>query len=211
MKKFYFKLVKNAISKDLADFIYTYFLLKRSVFVQITQNPIYEHLNINENNSALFGRFGDPQSPQAFSYYADTAMDTLLEKVRPIVQKKVNKKLFSTYSYARLYTKGCELKRHIDRPSCEISTTLNLGGDMWPIYLEKPETKEIIKVVLNQGDMLIYKGCEVYHWREVFKKRICGQVFLHYNEDKKQNKSRKYDGRPHLGLPSVNLGFTQKG
>ena len=28
------------------------------------------------------------------------------------------------------------LKRHKDRFSCEISTTMNLGGDPWPIYLE---------------------------------------------------------------------------
>jgi len=203
MKKIHYKIVRNAISKDLADFIYTYFLLKRSVFVQLTQNPIYKNLNINENNSNLFGKFNDPQSPEAFSYYSDSAMETLLEKIRPIVQKKLNKKLFSTYSYARIYVKGCELKRHIDRPSCEISTTLNLGGDIWPIYLEIPETKEKIKITLKQGDMLIYKGCEVYHWREKFKKELCAQVFLHYNEDKKQNKSRIYDGRPHLGLPKI--------
>ena len=38
--------------------------------------------------------------------------------------------LVPTYSYHRLYTTGTELKRHKDRPSCEISTTLCLGYDI---------------------------------------------------------------------------------
>ena len=43
------------------------------------------------------------------------------------------------------------LKRHKDRFSCEISTTMNLGGDDWPIYLEPSgETgKKGIKVDLK--------------------------------------------------------------
>ena len=32
--------------------------------------------------------------------------------------------------------KETSLKRHKDRFSCEISTTMNLAGDDWPIYLE---------------------------------------------------------------------------
>ena len=44
-------------------------------------------------------------------------------------------KLYPAYTYARIYKKGDELKRHKDRFSCEISTTMNLGGDDWPIYL----------------------------------------------------------------------------
>jgi len=199
MKKFYFKVVKNVITKDLADFIFTYFLLKRSVYLQLKNNPVYNKYNIHE----LFGITNDLQSPEAYSHYADTAMETLLEKVRPLVEKKLNKKLFSTYSYARIYIKGCDLKKHIDRLECEISITLNLGGDPWPIYVEDPISKKEIEINLKQGDMLIYKGCEVFHWRKKFKKNICVQVFLHYNEDKKENKIREFDGRLHLGLPKL--------
>jgi hypothetical protein len=199
MKKFYFKVVKNVITKDLADFIFTYFLLKRSVYLQLKNNPVYNKYNIHE----LFGITNDLQSPEAYSHYADTAMETLLEKVRPLVEKKLNKKLFSTYSYARIYIKGCDLKKHIDRLECEISITLNLGGDSWPIYVEDPISKKEIEINLKQGDMLIYKGCEVSHWRKKFKKNICVQVFLHYNEDKKENKIREFDGRLHLGLPKL--------
>jgi hypothetical protein len=35
-----------------------------------------------------------------------------------------------------LIKKVMNLRRHKDRPSCEISTTLNLGGDPWPIFID---------------------------------------------------------------------------
>jgi hypothetical protein len=38
-----------------------------------------------------------------------------------------------------------------------------------------------VKVTLKPGDMLIYSGCELEHWREPFEGNVCGQVFLHYN------------------------------
>ena len=91
------------------------------------------------------------------------------------------------------------------RYSCEISTTLNLGGDKWPIYLDPTGKKGQagIKVDLDPGDMLIYSGCELEHWREEFKGKDCGQVFLHYNKSSsKKAKENLHDGRPFIGLPS---------
>jgi hypothetical protein len=131
-------------------------------------------------------------------------METLLFKLLPIMEKHTKLKLNPNYSYARIYKKGDILHRHKDRFSCEISTTLNLGGDPWPIYLEPSgkEGKEGIKVDLNFGDMLIYRGNELEHWREKFKGENCCQVFLHYNNLKTEgSKENIYDRRPHLGLP----------
>ena len=132
-------------------------------------------------------------------------METLLEKVKPTMEKHTGLKLSPTYSYARIYKNGDVLARHKDRYSCEISTTLNLGGDKWPIYLD-PTSKTGqagIKVDLEPGDMLIYSGCELEHWREEFKGKDCGQVFLHYNKSSsKKAKENLYDKRPFLGLPN---------
>ena len=63
---------------------------------------------------------------------------------------------------------------------------MNLGGDDWPIYIEPSGKKDEkgIKVNLNPGDMLVYKGCDLEHWREEFKGVECGQVFFHYNDVK---------------------------
>jgi hypothetical protein len=132
-------------------------------------------------------------------------METLLVKLLPIMEQTTELKLNPNYSYARIYKKGDMLHRHKDRFSCEISTTLNLGGDSWPIYLE-PSGKEGlkgIKVDLKPGDMLVYKGNELEHWRDQFKGENCAQVFLHYNNLKtKGSKENIYDKRPHLGLPA---------
>ena len=120
------------------------------------------------------------------------------------MEKITKLKLYPSYSYARIYNKGNVLKRHKDRFSCEISTTLNLGGDGWPIYLEPSGKQNMkgIKIDLKPGDMLIYRGCELEHWRDKFKGEICSQVFLHYNNKKTKNsKKNLFDGRPHLGLP----------
>ena len=95
-------------------------------------------------------------------------METLLQKVKPAMEKHTGLKLSEPYSYARIYKEGDILARHKDRYSCEISSTLNLGGDEWLIYLE-PD----IKVDLNPGDMLMYRGCDLEHWREKFEGENC--------------------------------------
>ena len=194
-----YKIIKQAISKELAEFVYSYFLTKRKVARRFFDDRYISPFTTE------FGVWNDEQIPETYSQYADIAMETLLVKLKPLMEKESGLKLNETYSYARIYKKGDELKRHKDRYSCEVSTTLNLGGDEWPIYLEPSgeEEKEGIKVILNQGDMLVYKGCDVEHWREKFEGENCGQVFLHYNDasDEKAEQN-KYDGRPFLGLPA---------
>ena len=194
-----YKIIKQAISQELAEFVYAYFLNKRAVAKHLFEtryiSPFTEY----------WGIWNDEQIPDTYSHYADIAMETLLEKLKPLMEKESGLKLNETYSYARIYKKGDVLERHKDRYSCEVSTTLNIGGDEWPIYLEPSgeEGKEGTKIILNQGDMLIYKGCDVEHWREAFEGENCGQVFLHYNDasDEKAEQN-KYDGRPCLGLPA---------
>jgi hypothetical protein len=142
-------------------------------------------------------------------------METLLNEVKPIMQEKTGLKLIPTYSYARIYKKGDILHRHKDRFSCEISTTLNLGGDEWPIFIEAEQNigtpdngfpaiteNKGNKITLQPGDMLVYKGNLCEHWREEFTGENCGQVFLHYNNlATTGSENNIYDGRPHLGLP----------
>ena len=101
------------------------------------------------------------------------------------------------YSYSRLYKNGDILKKHTDRFACEISTTLNLGGDMWPIFLKKDD--RTLQVNLDKGDMLVYKGCELEHWRNSFEGQNCGQVFLHYNKYTDEALFKRYDERPFVG------------
>ena len=194
-----YKVIKQAISKELADFVYSYFLMKRKV-----ARKLYDDRYISQFNKD-FGAWNDTQVPETYSHYSDIVMETLLQNLQLRMEEETELKLIPTYSYARIYKKGDVLKRHKDRYSCEISTTMNLGGDEWPIYLEPSgeKDKEGIKIVMDPGEMLVYKGCDVEHWREEFIGENCGQVFLHYNDasDPKAEEN-KYDRRPFLGLPN---------
>ena len=194
-----YKVIKQAISKELADFVYSYFLTKRQV-----ARTFFDDRYISPFNND-WGVWNDPQVPETYSHYSDIAMETLLERLTEPMSKETGLNLIPTYSYARIYKKGDVLKRHKDRYSCEVSMTMNLGGDSWPIYLEPSgETdKEGVKIDLEPGDALIYRGCEVEHWREAFEGENCGQVFLHYNDASGENaEENRYDTRPFLGLPS---------
>ena len=206
-----FQVIKNAVPYELANFIFNYFLLKRDAVDFMYKN------NITYDNGSL-GTWTDKQVPNTYSHYADMVMETLLMKVLPKMQQETGLQLIPTYSYARIYKRGDILKRHKDRPSCEISTTLNLGGNPWPIFIDgtgannvideyknivKPGAPEGTKVLLDVGDMLVYSGCELEHSREPFDGDICGQVFLHYNHvNGPFAEKNKFDGRPMLGLPS---------
>ena len=197
-KKDKYIVIKKAISLEMADFVYKYFILKRRVAQTFFDTRIISPF------TEYFGIWTDPQVPNTYSHYADIAMETLLVKLHPLMEKTTNLKLSPNYSYARIYKKGDILKRHKDRFSCEISTTLFLGGDEWPIYLEPSGENGLkgIKVNLKHGDMLIYKGNELEHWREEFKGENCAQVFLHYNNLATEgSKENLFDKRMHLGLP----------
>ena len=194
-----YKVIKQAISKELAQFVYEYFLMKRQVARKFFDDGYISPFNYD------WGVWNDEFVPETYSHYCDIAMDTLLKKLKPLMEDETGLKLYETYSYARIYKKGDILARHKDRYSCEISTTLNLGGDTWPIFLEPSgeEGKDGVKIVLEPGDMLIYKGMDLEHWREAFEGENCGQVFLHYNDASDKNaEENKYDGRPFLGLPA---------
>ena len=177
---------------------------------------MYKH-NITWDNG-MWGTWSDQQIPNTYSHYADMVMETLMMKVLPKMQQETGLQLVPTYSYVRAYKKGDILKRHKDRPSCEISTTLNLGGDPWPIFIDgtgadtvidefkeihKPNSPAGTRVDLEIGDMLVYSGCNLEHWREPFEGDVCGQVFLHYNNVDGQFKDINiFDGRDKLGLPA---------
>ena len=191
-KKNKYQVIRQAIPKNLANFVMNYFLLQQDAVAYMLKNNI-----INKHNP-LVGNWEDKQVPNAYSKYGDWVMETLLQYVRPVMKDKTKLDLIPTYSYARIYSKGNILKKHKDRPSCEISTTLNLGGNHWSIYLED------IKVDLQQGDMLIYSGCELEHWREPFTGDFCVQVFLHYNHaNGKFGNNNLFDKRPMLGIPKL--------
>jgi hypothetical protein len=126
-------------------------------------------------------KIDDSQVPGALGIMDHEVMfETLHEKIWPAIEFVIEEKLLPTYSYARLYTNGNELKKHSDRESCEISVTVQLARShhySWPIYMGGK------RFDLGEGDGVIYKGCEIEHWRNVCdgpENYNSGQVFFHF-------------------------------
>lgn len=147
----------------------------------------------------------DEQCPMSEAIHGTVTFDKLLEDLTPHFEQASGLKLFPTYSYARLYnTQGEELKNHRDRPACEISATLTLDfeGDVWPIYMGNNEDKSnATEIKMEIGDAVMYRGCDIYHWREPYKEgKWQAQVFLHYVDQNGPHAEWKYDKRESLGM-----------
>ena len=163
----------------------------------------------------------DEQCPLSEAIHGTVTFDKLLEDLLPHFEKHCGKKLYPTYSYARLYKPGEELKVHRDRPACEISATVTLGfsGKQWAIYMADADEKgEVItsveyeqnkshkvtnvsEILMNVGDAVLYRGMDKVHWRNKFEGDWQAQVFLHYVDADGKHADQKFDGRESLGLP----------
>ena len=213
-KKNKYVVIKNFISKEKAAFIYEYCKMRAQAAwsMRTSQAPFYR--------PDIDGTFEDRQVPGTYSCYADPVMETLLAQGLDGMRKITGLNLAPTYSYWRLYKNGDELKRHKDRPSCEVSTTLCLGYDNsnlkdkkkdwkkynWPMWVDKTGGfgNKGTPCHMEPGDMIVYRGCIVEHWREPFLGGNHAQVFLHYNNvDGPYKQNCVFDGRPHLGLPHM--------
>lgn len=147
----------------------------------------------------------DVQCPLSQAIHGTVTFDKLLEDLTPYFEEASGLKLFPTYSYARFYNgQDEELKVHRDRPACEISASLTLDfeGDVWPIYMGDHEDKSnATEIKMEIGDAVMYRGCDIYHWRESYKEgKWQAQVFLHYVDQNGPHAEWKYDKRESLGL-----------
>lgn len=146
--------------------------------------------------------YKDPQCTLSESSYSTDVFDQLLENVLPRVEEVTGKSLYPTYAFSRLYAPNDELKVHRDRESCEYSVTITLGysGNKWAIYMSPSEDKQnASKIEMNIGDAVVYKGRDVWHWREKYTEgQWQAQIFLHYVDANGPYKEWKYDKRNKL-------------
>jgi hypothetical protein len=147
----------------------------------------------------------DVQCPKSEAVHGAQMFDSLLVQLLPHFEQASGKRLLPTYSYARLYAPGDELKNHTDRESCEISATVTLGfeGDVWPIYMgDSIEKDNASEIRMGVGDAVLYRGMDKHHWREVYTEgKWQAQVFLHYVDADGPHKEYIYDKRGKLNLP----------
>ena len=152
----------------------------------------------------------DEQCPSSEAVHGAIAFDSLLVQLLPHFEKASGKRLYPTYSYARLYAPGEELAIHTDRPSCEISATLTLGfdGDVWPIFMGDEGGVNASEIKMDVGDAVLYRGMDKYHWRNKYTEgKWQAQVFLHYVDADGPHKEWKFDKRAGLNLPQEELRY----
>lgn len=159
------------------------------------ENKLRREEWIEDNNKKASTKYG---------YYADPLIEVVLNNSLKQIADICGKELEPTYSYMRVYQPGEQLKPHVDRPSCEISVTVNVASkgpasEIWMHYKDN----EPHAYILNPGDAAVYKGKEVTHWRDPLKPdQLNVQFMLHYVDKNGPHAERKFDTRPALGYPS---------
>uniref|UniRef100_A0A6C0JWC4 Prolyl 4-hydroxylase alpha subunit Fe(2+) 2OG dioxygenase domain-containing protein n=1 Tax=viral metagenome TaxID=1070528 RepID=A0A6C0JWC4_9ZZZZ len=173
-----FKVVKKIISTDVAEILGQSILFTKMIDSEPEQ---------------------DSQVQGSYAKYAVPVTESLLEHLKPTIEEHTGLKLHPTYSYVRVYELGHSLKKHLDRPSCEISVSITLKYEKsrFPLQIEGKT------IDLEQGDGFIYRGCELEHWRDEYEGEEGSfqvQVFLHYVDANGPFSQYKYDKRSSLGI-----------
>lgn len=180
--------VKNAIPKEVCRLLSDQFKMFRDNALLISQDKF---------------AFNDPQIPLSFSKYSFYGFEALLQGlIKDEVEKQTGLMVHPCYSYARIYYHDADMVIHTDRPSCEISATCCIDTDNidWPIGFMTKDRRAIY-ISQEQGDIIIYSGCELQHWRDKYKGQEQVQAFLHYVRADGQYAEFKFDKRQMLGMP----------
>jgi len=178
-------IIKNAISKELAEFIALEFSM-----METTCKHLYPDADLSDLCKGTFAR------------YSPLMIEALAVSLQPKIEQTVGMKLFPTYSYARIYYRDTALKPHFDRASSEVTVSVCLQQNTnWPLYVKNAEGVTHA-INLEVGDAGIYCGRKHEHWREPLQEdgqHI--QAFLQYVNAEGDDAWLKWEGRPCLGLP----------
>lgn len=108
-------------------------------------------------------------------------LDYIHESLTPRVSAYIGHPLITTYNTGRAYLRGSEMVSHRDRAQCDISLTMTVvnDGDNWPIYFKSVQGKEV-PLKTEPGDCIIYKGTDIFHWRDPNENDFQIQHFFHW-------------------------------
>ena len=196
-----FKVIKNALSSDTCKILAREFRMTRDVL----------HFNADKTKKYPFA---DEMVEKSFSWYSPLCFESLADTIiKDIVADNVGAQVVPTYSYGRIYYNGSELRRHVDRSSSEISVSVCLDIDRsvedWPIYIEDING-HIEEISQAPGDIVIYDGNKLPHWRDPYKGNEHINAFMFYVRSDGNRSCLIYDTRPCLGLGSTARKMTSE-
>jgi hypothetical protein len=191
-----YQVVKQAISQDLCNYL--------NSGIEVFRQFRYISEGLDPFDKKIKNHFNDAQINNSFSTYGNLLFESLLVYLNPLMNQITGLKLLPAYSYARIYYKGAEMTKHVDRPSCEYSCTLNLYNHTkpWKIYFENVRNANL-SIKLHPGDCIVYKGGDLPHWRLPHKGKQVNQVFLHYVDSEGPHSDFIFDKRRFLNIKST--------
>jgi hypothetical protein len=138
-------------------------------------------------NAVRQGRFrlGDI-TPGRYVAHNESVARFFHHQLTNMVSAIVGDALKPSYVYFASYLSGAELKKHTDRPQCEISVNLCLDfspepelATSWPLRLDTPAGSVAVYQAL--GDALIYRGIKLPHYRlRLAAGHTSTSIFFHY-------------------------------
>ena len=181
---------RGVISKDAARLM--------AIEFQMLRDNYYYNNRIDQTN--MFEK-NDHQVKKSFCWYGPYCFESLLEYMKPKMEELTGTSLYTTYSYARIYYNGADMPVHLDRTSCQYSATITIEVDEtgpWEIYMEN-YSGDAKPLSLDVGDICIYRGDKLKHWRTEYKGKKQIQAFLHYVDANGEYAGDKFDRRKFLG------------
>jgi hypothetical protein len=184
-----YQVVHTAISKDAAGLAAINYRMLRDTAYYANKIPPEQLYVAN-----------DSQVEKSFAWYGSFISESLLIHLLPVVENVTGKKLYPTYSYGRIYYTGAVMAVHTDRPSCQYSATITIEKNTpWPIWMENFQGMAA-PLDLEVGDMCVYRGDKLPHWREEYTGTEHIQFFLHYVDVDGEYADYKFDKRAMIGL-----------
>ena len=103
----------------------------------------------------------ESQVDGALARYNHPSYKPAHQLILKLIENILEMDLLPTYFYDRFYYQGQELSRHKDRPSCEISATVQISTnreDAWPIWFQLPDNTESSVSTKNLVNSLTENG-----------------------------------------------------
>tara|TARA_B100000131_G_C17903523_1_gene527407 strand:+ start:56 stop:682 length:627 start_codon:yes stop_codon:yes gene_type:complete len=120
----------------------------------------------------------EEQRGPVYTGYKPYSTSFIMNRVQPLLENMVGEELLPAYWFTTIYHNHSFMTAHIDRPSCEISVSLNIHSEQdWPLYFEDLN-KNKVGCVTRIGQAVAYLGDRCYHWREPLKSKIFGERYM---------------------------------
>jgi hypothetical protein len=195
-----FILIKNAISRETCKLLAREFRIARDLAATV-EYPGEEF------------PYRDIQVERSFSWDSPLCIEALSDSlIKEVVENELKEAVYPTYSYARIYYNGAEMPIHIDRSSSEYSVSCCIDVEIdnpWHLGIETIRG-ETLYVEQEPGDIILYKGNELKHWRNPYKGTEQINAFMFYVKANGPRAELKYDTRPLLGMGSHSRRMTSE-